>query len=75
MDTKHKTDRTERQSPDISVCVHVDDTTEIQVSIRSDGDATICIKGWAYPSVSVFMNRDNLIELRDTITEYLGDGQ
>ena len=72
METKYKTDATERKAPDISASVHLDATTEVYVfdSHASDG-AWLGFKGHGYPSVSVWMPRDKLAEVSDVITAYL----
>lgn len=70
-DTKYKTEATERKAPDISVCAHVDATTEFQVYGTDDSDAVLNVKGWDYPTVSLFMKREKLAEMRDAITALL----
>lgn len=74
MDTKYKTEATERKAPDISVCAHLDETTRITAETASGGNGTwLGVTGFTYPSVSLFMSRDKLTEIRDTITAYLDE--
>lgn len=73
MDTKYKTERMERKAPDISVCAHVDETTTIDVTPSGNGGVCIGVKGWSYPSLTLFMTREKMAEMLDLITVYLGD--
>lgn len=71
MDTKYKTEATERKAPEISVSAHLEDTTEISVRSADVDGAWLCFSGNDYPSVSVCMSRDKLAEIRDVIAAYL----
>ena len=74
-DTKYKTEATERKAPEISVCAHVAATTEFQVYGTDETDTVINVKGWDYPTVTLFMKREKLAEMRDAITSYLDGSQ
>ena len=72
METKYKTDATERKAPEISVCVHLESSAKIDVRVCEGADAVwIGFSGDAYPSVSVWMTTEKLIEVRDVIAAYL----
>lgn len=70
METKYKTDATERKAPEISVNAHLDDSTDVAVE-KGDSGAWITIRGHDYPSVSLHMSREKLAEVRDVIAAYL----
>lgn len=74
MDTKYKTEATERKAPDISVCAHLDETTRVSAETAAgENGVWLGVSGFTYPSVSFFMSRDKLAEIRDTITAYLDE--
>lgn len=74
MDTKYKTEATERKAPAISVCAHLDETTRVTIETASVGDgAWLGVSGVDYPSVSLFMSRDKLAEVRDMIAAHLDE--
>jgi len=74
-DTKYKTEATERKAPRISVSAHIEDCTKVDVRRMSDGSAMLDCRGYSYSSVSLFMTREKLAELRDTISAYLDAAQ
>lgn len=72
METKYKTDATERKAPDISVSVHLEPSARIDVRASDGADgAWLGFSGDAYPSVSVWMPTEKLAEVRDVIAAYL----
>lgn len=74
METKYKTEATERKAPEISVNVHLEDATDVAVE-KGDSGAWITIQGYACPSASLHMSREKLAEVRDVIAAYLESGQ
>lgn len=70
METKYKTDATERKVPMISVNVHLDDTSSVSVE-KVEGSIWIALRGWGYSCAAIHLSRDKLAEVRDVIAAHL----